>query len=319
MAIDIRKLRYFVAVAEAGHMTRAAESLGIQQPPLSLQIKALEQELGVRLFRRESRGLSLTEAGKTLLSESRPLLAGLEHAVEITRSVSRGEQGELRLGLAPTAPFIGLVPRSIREFSRSFPDVRLTLGEGLSHEMQSRLITKQVDVAFVRNTMILATEIVVRPLSEEPMILAMPSDQAKEAMASDSAIPLESLADQCFILVGPPGTGLHDETIASCVSAGFQPKLQQIAPQITSTLGLVAAGLGVALVPDSLRSLRMEGVVYRTIAAPRPPKAFLGLAFRTDNPSPILRRFTAHVEAAFGAASRSRHPAAQSLSRLPES
>ncbi len=205
MTVDIRKLRYFVAVAEAEHMSRAAEAIGIQQPPLSLQIKALEASLGVQLFRRESRGLKLTEAGKTLLSESYTLLASLERAVEATRSVSRGDSGELRVGLAPTAPFIGFVPKSIRDFRNSYPDVRLSLKEGLSHEMRELLLTKLVDVAFVRNEALSASDIVVRRLLDEPMVLAIPAEHPASKEPTKHSLALADVADQPFVLVGPQG------------------------------------------------------------------------------------------------------------------
>ncbi len=279
-------------------MSRAAEAIGIQQPPLSLQIKALEASLGVQLFRRESRGLKLTEAGKTLLSESYTLLASLERAVEATRSVSRGDSGELRVGLAPTAPFIGFVPKSIRDFRNSYPDVRLSLKEGLSHEMRELLLTKLVDVAFVRNEALSASDIVVRRLLDEPMVLAIPAEHPASKEPTKHSLALADVADQPFVLVGPPGTGLHDAAVAACASAGFLPKSPQVAPQITSAIGLIAAGVGVALVPRSVQALRMEGVVFRPVSAPIQPTAYLGLAFRKDNRSPILRRFNAAVDAA---------------------
>jgi DNA-binding transcriptional LysR family regulator len=127
MALDLRQLRYFVAVAEEGHVTRAAERLGMGQPPLSQQIKALEAQLGLQLFRRKPRGVELTESGRVLLDEARVILARLEQAERAALSTARGEQGKLRVGVAPTAPFHPFVPQVIRAFREAFPGVSVTL------------------------------------------------------------------------------------------------------------------------------------------------------------------------------------------------
>jgi DNA-binding transcriptional LysR family regulator len=150
MAMDLRHLRQFIAVAEEGHITRAAEKLGMQQPPLSQQIKAMERELDVQLFHRKPRGVELTDAGRVLFAEARAVLALLERALEATHRPARGEQGQLCIGIAPTALFHPLVPRAIRDFREAFPLVSLTLEEGLSHEVVERLRNDRMDVAFVR-------------------------------------------------------------------------------------------------------------------------------------------------------------------------
>src|SRR3954447_7758070 len=135
MAMDLRHLRYFVAVAEEGHVTRAAERLGMQQPPLSQRIRALEQELGVVLFRREPRGVALTPAGHTLLTDARAILAQVEHAREATRRTARGEQGRITVGFTSSAAFHPFVPRVIRAFREAHPRVFLTLEEGGTTEL----------------------------------------------------------------------------------------------------------------------------------------------------------------------------------------
>ena len=288
--MDLRRLRYFIAVAEEGHITRAAERLNMQQPPLSRQIGLMEQELKVQLFRRMARGVELTSAGHALLGEAKATLARLDRAIETTRRAARGEQGILSVGIAPTAPFNPLVPRAIRAFRESFPLVSLVLEEGLSSEVVARFNNDQMDVAFVRAPQIHADGVVVIPLQEEPMVVALPSRHPMARISRSRAVPLRSLAGDPFILIGPPGTGLHDETVAACRTAGFVPRLGQPAPRITSTLGLVAAGLGIALVPSTMQSVRIDGVVYRRLRGPA-PKAFLGLAARKADPSPALRHF----------------------------
>src|SRR5258705_5378822 len=227
MAIDLRDLRYFVAVAEEGHVTRAAGRLDMQQPPLSRQIRLMERELKVQLFRRLPRGVELTSAGHALIPERKGMLARLDHALESTRRAARGEQGSLCVGIAPTAPFNPLVPRAIRSFREAFPMVSLVLEEGLSNEVVARFNNDQMDVAFVRARQIHADGVVVIPLQEEPMVIALPSQHPMARSRGPKIVPLKSLSSDPFILIGPPGTGLHDETVAAWRrSRGFLPVRQ---------------------------------------------------------------------------------------------
>ena len=306
IAVDLKQLRYFVAVAEERHITRAAERLGMQQPPLSRQIRLLERELDITLFRRKPRGVEVTEAGAVLLDEARALLERLRHALETTRRTARGERGQLSIGIAPTAPFHPLVPKVIRDFRARFPLVSLTLEEGLSDDVIGRLSDERMDVAFVRNAVIRVEGLVVHALLQEPMIAALPNDHPAAGRGRGKPLALKKLADDPFVLIGPPGTGLHDETVAACRDAGFSPRVAQLAPRITSTLGLIAAGLGVALVPESLQRVKLNGVAYRRLAGAAQPKAFLGLALRKDNASPVLREFVASVRRAAAAAAGAR-------------
>ncbi len=294
--MDFKQLRYFVAVAEEGHITRAAEQLGMQQPPLSAQIKAIETALGVQLFKRKPRGVELTEAGAELLLEAKAILGRLEHAVLRTQRTARGEMGRLSVAIAPTAPFHKLVPRAIRNFRRSHPLVTLTLEEGLSHEVVDGLISERLDVAFVRNAGIRVHALKTIPLLEEPMILALASQHPlARTYSSKQPISLECLSQEPFILIGPPGTGLHDETIAACRSAGYSPRIGQLTPSITPALGLAATEMGIVLLPESLKALRMEGLVYRRVTGPYVPKAFLGLTCLNGNGSMVLKQFIATV------------------------
>ena len=151
--MELRHLRFFIAVAEEGHITRAAERLGMQQPPLSQRIKAIERELDVQLFRRKARGVELTEAGRVFLDNARAMLAQNERAIESTRRTARGEQGRLCVGVTPTGPFHPFVPRVIRAFREAFPLVSLTLEECLSPELLKRLRNEQMDAAFLRTPM----------------------------------------------------------------------------------------------------------------------------------------------------------------------
>ncbi|MBR0959133.1 LysR family transcriptional regulator [Bradyrhizobium japonicum] len=294
-AVDLRRLRYFVAVAEEGHITRAAERLDMQQPPLSRQISLMERDLGIQLFRRTPRGVEMTVAGQALLSEAKAVLAQFDRAIDATRRAARGEQGTLCIGIAPTAPFNPFVPDSIRCFREANPLVSLVLHEGLSNDIVAQFNNDQMDVAFVRASQIHADGVIVAPLQEEPLVAALPSHH-RAARTKSKAASLKSFANDPFIMIGPAGTGLHDETIAACHRAAFTPRLGQPAPRITSALGLVAAGLGIALVPSTMQSARMKGVTYLPLADAS-AKAFLGLAWRRDDPSPVLKKFLSLVRA----------------------
>jgi DNA-binding transcriptional LysR family regulator len=297
MAMELRHLRYFVAVAEEGHITRAAERLGIQQPPLSQQIKANESELGVQLFRPKARGVELTDAGKTFLEDARATLSQLDRAFEATKRTARGEQGRLCVGMTSTAPFHPLVPRAIRAFREACPMVSVTVAECLSNELIERLEGERMDVAFIRTSLSGREGLVVNPLVKEPMVVALPSVHMLAQGKRDAPLPFRRLANETFILYGPPGTGMYDATIAACQAAGFNPKVgnlgasTQQAPRIASTLSLVAAGLGISCVPSSVQRMNMDGVVYRSLKGPAQPRALLSLASRRNDPSAVVRQF----------------------------
>ncbi len=299
--MEFRHLRYFVAVAEERHITRAAERLGIQQPPLSQQIKAIERELNVQLLRRTARGVELTEAGKAFYRDAQAMLGQLGQTVETTRRTARGEQGRLCIGVTSTAPFHPLVPRAIRAFSQACPMVSLTLEECLSNELVERLRNERMDVAFIRTSLADAQGLAVSPLVEEAMVVALPSAHPVAQGEPNASVSLKRLASETFILYGPPGTGMYDAIIAACLAAGFNPHVgnlgasTQQAPRITSTLSLVAAGLGITFVPSSLQRMNMDGVVYRRIKGAAQPTALLSLACRRSDSSAVVRQFCSLV------------------------
>lgn len=288
--MELRHLRYFVAVAEEAHITRAAERLGIQQPPLSQQIRALERELDVQLFRRKPRGVELTDAGQAFLERARAILDQVERAFATTRRTARGEQGRVVVGFTSSAPFHPFVPRVIRAFREISPLVSLVLEESGSSELVQGLHNEEIDAAFIRSPLADVVGLVVRPLLEEEMVVALP---AGHALAKDSgALPLSALANETFILYKRPGgPGLYDTIITACRGAGFSPRVGQEAPRIISTLNLVAAGLGVSIVPASLQRLQMDGVIYRPLSDSPGLKAPLILACRPGENSAAVQRF----------------------------
>jgi DNA-binding transcriptional LysR family regulator len=300
MALDLRQLRYLVAIGEEGSITRAAGRLGMQQPPLSLQVRAMEEQLGFQLFRRRPRGVELTESGQVLFDEARAILARLDQAERDARRTARGELGQLRVGVAPTAPFHPLVPGAIRAFRSAHPGVTVMLDEVLSRQAVQGLAEARLDVAFVRADRAAERGLAVHRLLDEPMVVAVPSGHP---LASDPAATprrLRDFADEPFIAFARvEGPGMFDATLAACLKAGFTPRLGQEAPRITSTLGLVAAGLGIALVPASMRRVNMDGVAYCNVASADCPTVPLHLATRREPGSAVLRRFVDLVRRTF--------------------
>jgi DNA-binding transcriptional LysR family regulator len=293
--MELRHLRYFVAVAEEGHVTRAAERLGIQQPPLSQQIHALERELDVQLFRRKPRGVELTPAGRALFDEARAILARTDEAIVATKRAAQGEAGRIGIGFTSSASFHPFVPRAIRAFREAHKLVALALEESGTTELVAALRTQTIDAAFVRSPVAESDDLFIRPLLEEAMVAALPSGHVLSTMAEP--LPLAALAGETFILYRRPvGPGLHDAIIAACDRAGFSPRIGQEAPRMLSTLSLVAAGLGVTVVPASMSRLEAEGVVYRAIDPKAQLTAPLNLAYRRDEISAAVRRFVALVQ-----------------------
>ena len=294
--MELRHLRYFVAVAEEGHVTHAAARLGIQQPPLSQQIRALEEELQVRLLRRLPRGVALTQAGEALLVEARAILRQVDHAVAATRRTARGEAGHIGLGFTSSASFHPFVPQAIRRYREAHPLVALRLEESGTGELADALLADRIDAAFVRSPIGPAPGIAVHSVLEEAMVAALPAGHARAGGVDARPLALAELAAETFILYRRPlGPGLYDAIIAACQRAGFSPAIGQEAPRMLATLSLVAAGLGVTLVPASMRRLGVDGVAYRPLDAAAGLVAPLNLAHRRGEGSAAARRFIALV------------------------
>jgi DNA-binding transcriptional LysR family regulator len=289
--MELRHLRYFVAVAEERHVTRAAERLGIQQPPLSQQIRALERELGVQLFRRRPRGVELTDAGASLLADARRILGEVEGAQARARRTARGELGRVAVGFTSSAPFHPFVTRVIRDFRAAHPGVAITLGENGTSELVESLRAERLDVAFVRSAAPETPGLAFHDLLEEPMCAALP---ARHPLARGARTPLAlaRLAGEPFVLYRrASGPGLYDAIVGACQAAGFTPRVEQEAPRIAATLNLVAAGLGVTLVPQSLRGLQAGAIAYRALAGRPRLVAPLRLACRSAELSAAAQRF----------------------------
>lgn len=294
--MDLRRLKYLVAVADEGHITRAAAELGIQQPPLTRQIRTLEDELGVRLFERLPRGMRPTEAGRVVVEEARAILERAGRLADVAQRAARGEQGRLAIGYTSSGAFHPFVAQQIRVFRAASPGVQLALTEDGTPELVRGLADERLDAAFIRSRGAHDGDLLVEPLLEEPMVAALPSDHP---LARSRAIELSALAGETFVFYRrPTGPGLHDAIVAACLRAGFSPTVGQEAPRMSSTLGLVAAGLGVSITPASMQRMNVADVVFVPFAGDPGLVAPLLLVTRRRGRSAIVERFRSQVKLA---------------------
>ena len=293
--IELRRLHAFVATAEEGHVTRAAERLGMRQPPLSRLLQGLEARLGCRLLRRLPRGVVPTEAGLALLEEARGVLARAGQVEDAVRRAARGEAGRLAVGFTSSAALHPFVPAAIRRFREASPGVRLELDEAGTAELVEGVLLGRLDAAFVRSPAGAVAGLRVEPVLEEPMLAALP-DGHRLAGDDGPPLPLAALAGEAFVLYRrPSGPGLYDAILAACREAGFAPTIAQEAPRLPSTLSLVAAGLGVSVVPASMRRLAAAGVAYRALCDCPGLSAPVQLVLRRAGASATAARFAAAV------------------------
>jgi len=282
--MELRHLRYFVAVAEELHFGRAAARLHIQQPPLSRQIQDLESELGFPLFERSRRRVELTPAGTALLGRTRQVFDALEVAIHDARSASEGDSGRLVVGYPSSLAYSGLT-ELLRAFRTRFPSVELSLRELPPGEQIDGLKAGSLDVGFVRTSLddpSLAAELVRR----EALMVVLPDDHR---LATRRSIPLAALASEPFVLFPRArGPAFFDQLMGLCGSAGFTPRIVQEAQQL-DIVSMVAAGFGVSIMPSSMRNFRRPGLAFRAIVGA--PQVELLIVWRHQNLSPALHKF----------------------------
>jgi DNA-binding transcriptional LysR family regulator len=295
--IEFRLLRYFVTVAEELHFGRAAARLAITQPPLSQAIRTLEDTLGVALFVRTKRSVELTPVGHDLLPEVRRLLAGADALRPLAQSLARGEAGVLSLAFVSTADY-GLLPLLLRDFGARYPGVRLQLVEATSDVQVEELVAGRIDAGLAipplppRHAVALS----YLPIAREPLVIAMSTDAAARLdKASEDAperpVSLHLFADTPLIVFPRRlAPGFYDMIMGCYSAAGLVPRVGQEAIQMQTIVSLVSAGMGVALVPQSLRHLRRTGVVYRPLLESG-PVVETGLVWRSAEVSPVLAGF----------------------------
>ena len=284
--MELRQLRYFCTLAEELHFGRAAKRLALTQPPLSQAIAGLERELGVRLFDRTRRRVVLTHAGGAFLEEARATLARAAQAIELAQRAERGEVGRLAVGYLAATAFT-LLPLVLRDFGRAFPGVKLDLRELTIPQQHAALLKGDIDLAILRppvDEAELASEIIM----SERFVAALP---ASHPLCALRKVPAQRLAREAFVMFPrQPGLVNHDLVMGFCLRAGFTPRVAQEANQTHTVVGLVSAGIGVALVPESTQRIGLAGVVYRPLRE-RTPLSRTAVAWRRGESSPTLLAF----------------------------
>jgi DNA-binding transcriptional LysR family regulator len=290
--MELHDLRYFVAVAEDLHFGRAAERLYITQPALTRQIQSLEAELEVQLFQRTKRRVQLTTAGQEFLKEAKQILRHTEQAIQTAKRIARGEVGQLRLSFTPSA-LRGILPEIMRIFGDRYPEVRVKLTECCTKEALEAFRMERIDIGFLYPP-VDEELLMLYPVVEETWIIALPKTNP---LATSEQLSLKMLANECFILhPRQEGPFFYDRIIDLCQQAGFHPNVMQEVVNCQTRVGLVAAGLGIAIVPEYLENTADANVVYRRLQGDV-PKLKLAIARRRDNFSPVVQQFLKVVEA----------------------
>lgn len=293
--MELRQLRYFVAVAEERHFGRAAKRLRLSQPPLSAQIKGLEEELGVKLFQRSTRQVALTDAGRTFLERAEGILEAVEEAKEAAKGADEGVRGRLEIGFISSAT-LGLLPPAIRLFRERFGGVEIELRELTSAQQIDALYAGEIRVGLVRLPL-RAPGLRFEPLQEESFVVALPSGHPLEALES---VPLEAMVDQPLIFFTRQlMPSLHAQIVELFQRVGAFPNVVQHAVHLQTIVGLVASDVGLAILPEPAERLSREGVVYRSLDAPD-ATSWVGLARVEDDGSLLVENFVRTVREVAG-------------------
>jgi DNA-binding transcriptional LysR family regulator len=289
--MDFRQLRYFVTVAEELSFSAAARRLHVSQPPLSTQIKAMEEELGAKLLNRNKRNVELTAAGSLFLEEARRALSHLERAGEVVRLAARGETGEIHIAFTASVPMFEAFPAIVQRFCARHPGARADLIHMSTGQQLRALADKSIDVGFLRPSMLFSppSNIKIIELWSDRLVAVLPAAHPLAAQAGPLAVA--QLAQEAFLLFPRGlGCGLFEHVSALASRAGFAPHFRQEAREGATIIGLVAAGMGVSILPDTYAKTGIPGVAYRPLDTPDAASRVL-LACRLDEASPLVARF----------------------------
>ncbi len=293
--MDFRQLRYFVAVAEELNFSRAAERLNISQPPLSIQIKAIEEELGTVLLTRTRHSVALTQAGKLLLGHARTALQELDRAGDLVRRAGRGEAGLIRMGFVDSVPMLDLFSYLLAGFNQRYPGVRIDLHNMSTSRQLAALAMGEIDIGFIRPSRQCRPGPAqrVHTVWTDRMRLFLP---AQHKLASHGGpVAIRELRDQDFIAIDAgSGCGVLEFTTEACGAAGFLPRIVQETHDLRTVLWLVAAGLGISLLPECYDHAGVANVVSRPLLASH-PESHISMVTRVADDGVLLQRFVEHA------------------------
>ncbi|MBY6412812.1 LysR family transcriptional regulator [Rhodococcus sp. BP-252] len=290
--MELRHLHHFVAVAETKHFGQAAKRLYLAQPALSQSVRQLETELGVTLLARTTRTVSLTPAGEFFYREATRILESLAESVRGVKRITDGRLGLVRIGFTGTAAFDQL-PAISRALKQRLPGVALEVhGDLLTPAQVEGLRSEHLDLAVLRPP-VAGDDLVVRTIASESLLLALPADHR---LADQPALEVLDVTYEDFVMYSDSHSAVNEAVVRSCRTAGFTPRREHEAPDTSVLLALVAAGLGIALVPESVRALKLDGVVFRDIAGVA--TIDLALAWRQDNSTPLVESLVRALEEA---------------------
>jgi len=289
--VEYRHLKFFVAVAEELHFTRASVRLRIAQPHLSQEIRRLEHEIGVELFVRTKRSVALTTAGRAFLERVRIVMDNTADAVHVAQRASRGEIGRISVGFTRVAA-ISVIPNATARFRSAYPDVEVLLKDVSSDAGLEAVRTGQLDLCLLHPPRTVDPALNIETLWLEPLVAVLPP---KHPLADKQRISLQRLRSEPWVIHHRENASrLYDEIIAACAAAGFEPRIAQRTERMTTTFSMVASGIGVTLMPITQARLAFGGAVYRQL---RPPRSSVPMAFawRQDQTAPVLAHFMAVV------------------------
>lgn len=295
--MDLRQLRYFVAVADAGHMTRAAAELGMQQPPLSQQIRSLESQVGADLFVRHPKGVRLTDAGRQLLSEARRMLDAFEAMKQRIGRIAQGVEGTLHVGFTSSAAAHAFTPEALRACRSTHPAIELVLSEDNAAGVTEAVAASRLPCGFIRAVVSRPPGVAFETLLNEPAVVALPADHPLATVRSRRGVRLSELHGEKLILVRRSGApGLYANLLHLCAKAEVRPVVVAEVDRMMTNLNLVAAGAGLSVVPASMQGVHPESIVYRPLERGVRLDAPLTLVYRHDDCTGVTGSFVALVQ-----------------------
>lgn len=279
--MDFHKLKAFVAVVEENNISRAAIRMNMQQPPLTRIIQQLEQELGATLLKRLPRGVEVTEAGKALYQEALTILAHAQAIPKRVQNIAQGLEGQINIGFTNSVGLHSFLPALLRQFREAFAAVSIHLEEDGSNSLIDSIINEKNDIVFLRKPAPIGLGLNSLHILDEPLIVAMPNNHPLAGV--NTPIQFLGLEPYDFVLYRRlAGQDLFDNILASCYQAGFSPNIVQEAPRLTSSLNLIAAGIGLSIVPEAIRDFWNKQIVYKTLQADTPCIAPIYAVYRKD-------------------------------------